>query len=186
MPEHQVYPADCPADIVFRVRSPKLRLALAKQACRVELKYTREDWRRSDGSIELTQPWEEIGTKVCPEQVSCRVFLRGEGEHVFMLNFIFDLHGELSLGLFFDSDTMAILATQFLQESGIVVGRDVLVIGYDDIYFCSLLKLGLTTVRQPFATLGQCAIRKLFRLLKGYPEKSCVLQPELIIRDSAP
>lgn len=92
IPRHQVYPADCLADIVFRVRSKKLRLALAKQACRVELKYVREDWRRSDADVVLIQPWEEVAATVSPEQVSCRVFLRGEGEHVFLLNFVFADH----------------------------------------------------------------------------------------------
>lgn len=101
------------------------------------------------------------------------------------INKMYDLRRELSLGLFFDSDTVAIQAIQFFQELGVTVGREVLVIGYDDLQSSSLFRPGLTTVRQPFADLGKCATQKLFRLLKGYPEKSCILQPELIIRDSA-
>lgn len=100
-PVHHVYPADCEADIVFRVRSPKLRMALTNGACRVELKYVREDWRRSDGEIELTQPLEEIGTRTCPESVSCRVFLRGEAEHVFILNFLFPDHVQEEIGVIY-------------------------------------------------------------------------------------
>ena len=35
------------------------------------------------------------------------------------------------------------------------------------------------------AEMGALAVRKLFNLMKGYPEKSEILEPELIIRESS-
>lgn len=98
---------------------------------------------------------------------------------------ISDLSEKHKLGIFIDADPVALIAIECLNKAGIKVGKQVLIVGYDDIYSSSLLTSGLTTVRQPFSEVGKIAMCKIISLLKGYPESSVVINPELIIRNSA-
>ena len=66
-----------------------------------------------------------------------------------------------------------------------MVGRQIKLVGYDDLEQTIHTYPRLTTIRQPFAEMGSLAVRKLFNLMKGYPEKSEILEPELIIRESS-
>lgn len=89
------------------------------------------------------------------------------------------------VGIFCDSDNTALTVNGFFQSHGIVVGRQIKLVGYDDLEQTIHTYPRLTTIRQPFAEMGSLAVRKLFNLMKGYPEKSEILEPELIIRESS-
>ena len=89
------------------------------------------------------------------------------------------------VGIFCDSDNTALTVNGYFQSHGIVVGRQIKLVGYDDLEQTLHTYPRLTTIRQPFAEMGSLAVRKLFNLMKGYPEKSEILEPELIIRESS-
>ena len=89
------------------------------------------------------------------------------------------------VGIFCDSDNTALTVNGFFQSHGIVVGRQIKLVGYDDLEQTIHTYPRLTTIRQPFAEMGSLAVRKLFNLMKGYPEKSEILEPELIVRESS-
>lgn len=89
------------------------------------------------------------------------------------------------VGIFCDSDNTALTVNGFFQSRGIIVGRQIKLVGYDDLEQTIHTHPRLTTIRQPFAEMGELAVRKLFKLMKGYPEKSELLEPELVVRESS-
>ncbi len=89
--------------------------------------------------------------------------------------------------LFCTNDLQALGATRALREAGLVVGRDVLVAGYDDHAFSAYVDPALTTVRQPKHALGAEAVRLLLEALApgGAPARRTVLPVELVVRASS-
>jgi LacI family transcriptional regulator len=101
-------------------------------------------------------------------------------------------HDELT-ALFCYNDLVAVGALQACDEHGVHVPEDVAVVGCDDIPLAALITPPLTTSRGPRYELGKQAMQLLLRQIDGCPEESehgpcteIVLQPELIIRASAP
>lgn len=89
-----------------------------------------------------------------------------------------------AVGIFCDSDNTALTVNGFFQAHGIVVGKQIKLIGYDDLEQTIHTYPRLTTIHQPFEEMGANAVRKLIRLMKGFPETSEILEPELIVRES--
>jgi len=73
-----------------------------------------------------------------------------------------------------------------LKKEGIVVPRDVSLVGYDDIFFSEILDVPLTTVKQPVYDMGVEGVRLLMEEIEsGKRSKKCVtFQPELSVRES--
>ncbi len=69
--------------------------------------------------------------------------------------------------VFCANDEMAIGLMSELAIRGIEVPTDVSVIGFDDIAFAKTARPGLTTIRQPRAEFGECAMRRLLDLING-------------------
>ena len=68
--------------------------------------------------------------------------------------------------VFFMSDEMAFGALQAVREAGIVVGRDMSVMGFDDHPVSE--SIGLTTVRQPVRDIGRLGARLMLDALDGF------------------
>ncbi len=85
------------------------------------------------------------------------------------------------------SDLMAIGAMNAIQDRGLEIGRDVAVIGFDDVPMAQYLRPPLTTLRQPIWEIGQRVIAMMLQLLRGEPltERHILLTPELIVRESS-
>lgn len=84
------------------------------------------------------------------------------------------------------NDISAIGAMRAFDEAGLKVGRDVSVIGVDDIIEAAFSKPSLTTVRQPLEKMGQIAAETLIERIeteKQFPS-DIAIEPELVIRDS--
>ena len=87
-------------------------------------------------------------------------------------------------GIFYFSDTMAYGGIQARMESG----RDIAIIGYDDIFPSRYMKL--STIRQSSEILGTVAAEVIIELIKHteQPEKRTLIQktlePELVNRNS--
>jgi DNA-binding LacI/PurR family transcriptional regulator len=85
------------------------------------------------------------------------------------------------------SDLMAIGAMNALYEACLQPGRDVSVVGFDDVPMAQYLRPPLTTVRQPIAEVGAKVVEMLLRLIRGepLPERRVLLPPRLIVRESS-
>jgi LacI family transcriptional regulator len=72
------------------------------------------------------------------------------------------------------------------ERRGLMVGRDLSVIGFDDAPMSPYLHPALTTLRQPIAEIGAALVGMLERAIKGekVAERHQLLPPKLIIRES--
>lgn len=91
-------------------------------------------------------------------------------------------------GLFCFNDLVAVGALQACDELGRCVPQDLAIVGHDDIPLAALVSPALTTCRVPRYELGTMAVNALMELFQGHPGEchQSVLQPELMIRESAP
>jgi LacI family transcriptional regulator len=94
---------------------------------------------------------------------------------------------EMPSAIFCFNDVIAIGAMMKLEEKGIIPGRDIAIVGVDDIPEASIIKPKLTTVSSfPFLR-GVKAANILHERVKGYTgePQTIILEPQLIIRDSS-
>ena len=70
------------------------------------------------------------------------------------------------------------------EESGIQVGVDVSVVGFDDVPAALMVKPSLTTVSQPICDVGYNVARLLIGMIEGEDVKSVVLPTKLVVRES--
>jgi LacI family transcriptional regulator len=102
-------------------------------------------------------------------------------------NELLTTHPEIT-ALFCFNDLVAVGVLQACAQLGRRVPDDLAVVGYDDILIASLVTPSLTTCRVPREELGRLATQWLLSRLSGgeagYEIK--VLQPQLVIRASAP
>jgi DNA-binding LacI/PurR family transcriptional regulator len=84
------------------------------------------------------------------------------------------------------NDLMALGVVSAAQGLGLTVGRDVAVIGFDDVSLAAHSHPPLTTVRQPIYEIGQRVCRMLVRLIEGetLEERHVILSPQLVVRKS--
>ena len=83
------------------------------------------------------------------------------------------------------NDFAAIGAMGVLKDNGLVVGKDVAVVGYNDIPIAAELTVGLTSVRVDLERMGRLAFQALTERINGGTPKSVRLEPELIPRASS-
>ena len=85
------------------------------------------------------------------------------------------------------SDTFGLGVMAGLRQHGITPGLEVAVTGFDDVAASMLVEPGLTTVRQPMATVGGEMVTRLARILGGEDgdESGLLIEPELVIRGSS-
>ncbi|MBN1316999.1 MAG: LacI family DNA-binding transcriptional regulator [Anaerolineales bacterium] len=86
------------------------------------------------------------------------------------------------------NDMVAIGVLRACQAMGLDVPGDVAVAGYDDVWISSLVTPPLTTCRVPRFELGEQAVSLLLNLIENdnSQDTPIVLQPELVVRASAP
>ncbi len=88
------------------------------------------------------------------------------------------------LGVFAAADHFALDVYRAFHRSGQRIGREVRVIGYDDMFLMDKVTPALTTVSQPMHRVGALAVRKIVHLIYGKSETSAKLRPELVARES--
>jgi LacI family transcriptional regulator len=81
-------------------------------------------------------------------------------------------------------DLAAIGLIDALEARGLRVPLDVSVVGFDDIPFARVRRIGLTTVRQPAARIGELGADLLIEQLEERPVATLrrIVEPELVIR----
>ncbi len=92
--------------------------------------------------------------------------------------------------IFAGNDVMAIGILQYLAEQQIIPGKDVGVIGFDNINLSHLPQIQLTTIKQPKRSIGRIMTRLLLEEIRNtsmdrtnFPQR-ILLEPELIPRAS--
>lgn len=86
--------------------------------------------------------------------------------------------------IFAANDFSAIGVLGVLRERSLRPGRDIAVVGYNDIPICSELTIPLTTVHSPHREIGAHAAEMLLAVTHGLPASSVALTPRLVVRQS--
>ncbi|GGD36062.1 LacI family transcriptional regulator [Microbacterium faecale] len=94
--------------------------------------------------------------------------------------------GQGPIGVFACSDEMAAGAYRAIGEAGLVIPRDVMVVGFDDVRGARWLHPSLTTIRQPIREMAAAAVQMLARQVAGRDRVDDVvhLPTELVTRGS--
>ncbi len=90
----------------------------------------------------------------------------------------------LPSAIFAANDPMALGMLRAFHESGVRVPDDVSLVGFDDVEGAGFFEPPLTTVRQPFAAVGERSIEVLLAALDGAPASRTLIAPELVVRAS--
>ncbi|WP_125485815.1 LacI family DNA-binding transcriptional regulator [Edaphobacter aggregans] len=89
--------------------------------------------------------------------------------------------------LFTTNNASTIWVIETFREMNIEAGKDVALVGFDDVDFYTLIRPPITSVRQPAAELGRMSARLLLQRIKGDSASSSVrtvLPVSLVIRES--
>jgi len=86
--------------------------------------------------------------------------------------------------VFYASDAMAIGGMKAFEESGFKVGKDVSIVGFDDIPMSRNVRPSLSTVSQPIEKVAENAADLLVNLIERKEVNSIILPTELVIRES--
>jgi LacI family transcriptional regulator len=87
-------------------------------------------------------------------------------------------------GLFVANNLMTLGALRALREAGLRVPQDVLLVGFDDAPWTTLMSPQLTVVAQPTYDIGRHAAKLLATASTGLPARHIVLAPTLLVRES--
>lgn len=82
------------------------------------------------------------------------------------------------------SDVLALGALRAIHQRGLRAGRDIALIGFDDIPVAGHTSPPLTTIRQPVYDIATDLVRMLIKHIAGEPVARKVIKPELIVRES--
>lgn len=102
-----------------------------------------------------------------------------------LARFCRDASADAPTGIFAVTDVLALRVMKALSQTSHSIGRNVLLIGYDDLDLTAEVTPALTTIHQPFLEEGRLAGRKLTRMINGEQESSVSIPPRLVIRASA-
>ncbi|HHU64009.1 MAG TPA: LacI family transcriptional regulator [Clostridiales bacterium] len=89
--------------------------------------------------------------------------------------------------IFVSADQLAFGAIKRLTELKIKIPEDIAIVGYDDIPLSTVVTPRLTTIFQPIDQMGKMGFEMLKKLIDGtkIPNKKVVLDPKLVVRESA-
>jgi DNA-binding LacI/PurR family transcriptional regulator len=126
--------------------------------------------------------FEALGSAVEPALCKDTAFA-GPAAHASMIELLES--GQTIDGVVACSDVIAMGAVRALNEKGVRVPDDVLVVGYDDIAMSVYANPPLTTVKQDCIKGGQALVERLLAIIAGENPASLVLETPLIIRESS-
>lgn len=83
------------------------------------------------------------------------------------------------------NDNMAVACIEFFERIGLSIPEDISICGFDDLYYSSVSKIPLTTVKNPIREISKKAVDEAVRLLDEKARGKCeFVSSKLIIRDS--
>ncbi|MFC8732366.1 LacI family DNA-binding transcriptional regulator [Luteimicrobium sp. NPDC057192] len=93
--------------------------------------------------------------------------------------------GEGPTAVFAANDQLALGVLRALWEQGVDVPGDVSVVGFDDIDGAAYFVPSLTTVSQPFVSLGRRCLQALTEAIEGAQVGRLLIEPMLVLRASS-
>ncbi len=87
-------------------------------------------------------------------------------------------------GFFADCDYLALDLYPVFAAKGLTVGKNVLLCGFDDIFYSRIAHPSLTTVHQPTRMEGRRAVQKLLSMIYGRETQNELIRPCLLYRES--
>lgn len=87
--------------------------------------------------------------------------------------------------IFAVDDYLALGVLSAIHRAGLLPGRDIAVVGYNDLHMARELPVPLSTVAVPLDRLGSRAARSLLGAVRGEEPRTELLQPELRVRESS-
>jgi LacI family transcriptional regulator len=98
---------------------------------------------------------------------------------------VLDTPGPPPTAVFAVNDFAAIGAMGALRDAGLRVGRDVAIVGYNDVSLAAELPIPLSTVATPNLEMGRRGVQLLLEILDGGRPASVLLPPKLRVRASS-
>ncbi|OZC55463.1 hypothetical protein CH267_12850 [Rhodococcus sp. 06-621-2] len=96
------------------------------------------------------------------------------------------LDGSRIPGVFLVNDMAAISFVGACEGAGLTAGKDLHVVGFNDIAISSMVRPALTTIASPVTDIGRLAAETLVAKIEGRRVGSRSLMPHLVVRSSAP
>jgi LacI family transcriptional regulator len=135
---------------------------------------------RTGGFLER---WSAAGRSVPADRVVHGPFDAAGGRRA--MQRVLDAAGPPPTAVFAVNDFAAIGAMGALRDAGLRVGRDVALVGYNDVSLAAELPIPLSTVATPNLEMGRRAVQLLLEILDGGRPGSVLLPPRLRIRASS-
>ena len=91
-------------------------------------------------------------------------------------------------GLLFATNYLAIAGLEAIKDSGLIAGKDIGVVGFDDNNNFSLFTPSITAIAQPVDHIARCIVKEMLSALNKDPNwipTTTVLNTNLIRRDSS-
>ena len=122
------------------------------------------------------------------ESYISKILTNAEDAYSATIEFIEENHYKEFTALIGGNDFIAMGAMNAIIDKGLDIPKDLSLIGYDNLWVTKILKVALTTVRQPKMQFGQMSTERLLEMIKNpelkkYPQK-IILKPDLVIRNS--
>ena len=87
--------------------------------------------------------------------------------------------------IFVTADTMAIGVAKAIVDSGLIIGKDISLVGFDGLDISEYYNPGITTIRQPRKDIALESVNLLLDILsKKGTHKNLILETELVKRES--
>jgi DNA-binding LacI/PurR family transcriptional regulator len=118
-----------------------------------------------------------------PEECSrCQEF--DENDEEFQRVVQYCLKSDRRIGIFAGADRVAAKLHGMLLQVGLLPGKRIKLLGYDDLFLSSHLAPALSSISQPFKQTAALAVEKLVDCIYDRPVESEMLKPSLVIRET--
>ncbi|GAA0927686.1 LacI family DNA-binding transcriptional regulator [Pseudonocardia zijingensis] len=137
----------------------------------------------SERTAGFLERWTAAGRTVPPDRVVHGPFDAAGGRRA--MERVLETPGPPPTAVFVVNDFAAIGAMGALRDAGLQVGRDVALVGYNDVPLSAELPIPLSSVTTPNLEMGRTAVRLLLDILEGGRPGSVLLPPRLRVRASS-
>lgn len=92
--------------------------------------------------------------------------------------------GDKPTAVFAGNDLMAIGIIQAYNEYGLNIPEELSIVGFDDISYSSINKIGLTTIRQPLQEMAHMVAKRILKKIQDgdSEDRKFIFTPQLIVR----
>ena len=131
---------------------------------------------------QLPQRLDGFRQELPSECIPCQEF--EENDEDFQQVVQYCLQSDKCIGIFAGAGRVAARLHSMLLLAGLVPGKRIKLLGYDDLYLSSHLSPAICNVSQPFQQAAALAVEKLVDCIYDRPVKSEMLKPSLVFRET--